>query len=194
MRVTVGENELEPKGLGQMASGESSVLEYRYQFSKTGPQVIKVVLDGNDDLFGDDIAEKAVWVKKTLPVLIVEGNAGASFFQRAGGYLSLALAPVSEKAEMFVDPRVIDAAALTREKIDNDAVIVLADVTRLPASAATRIADFVINGGGLWVVAGPKLDPSYYNSWRGGDGIVMPLNLGEMRLPENGSTGCPRDF
>ncbi|MDB4555767.1 BatA domain-containing protein, partial [Akkermansiaceae bacterium] len=113
MRVTVGENELEPKGLGQMASGESSVLEYRYQFSKTGPQVIKVVLDGNDDLSGDDIAEKAVWVKKTLPVLIVEGNAGASFFQRAGGYLSLALAPVSEKEEMFVDPRVIDAAALT---------------------------------------------------------------------------------
>lgn len=194
MRVTVGENELEPKGLGQMASGESSVLEYRYQFSKIGPQVIKVVLDGNDDLSGDDIAEKAVWVKKTLPVLIVEGNAGASFFQRAGGYLSLALAPVSEKEETFVDPRVIDAAALTREKIDNDAVIVLADVTRLPASAASRIADFVINGGGLWVIAGPKLDPTYYNSWRGGDGKVMPLNLGEMRFPENGVQAAPGTF
>ena len=194
MRVTIGEEELEPKGLGQMASGESSILDYRYQFSRTGPQVIKVDLDGNDDLDGDDVAEKAIWVKKTLPVLIVEGNAGASFFQRAGGYISLALAPVSEKEETFVDPRVIDAAALTREKIDNDAVIVLADVTRLPASAAARIADFVINGGGLWVVAGPKLDPSYYNSWSGGDGKLMPLKLGEMRLPKNGVQAAPGTF
>ncbi|MDC0324830.1 VWA domain-containing protein, partial [Akkermansiaceae bacterium] len=54
MRVTIGEEELEPKGLGQMASGESSILDYRYQFSRTGPQVIKVDLDGNDDLDGDD--------------------------------------------------------------------------------------------------------------------------------------------
>ena len=49
-------------------------------------------------------------------------------------------------------------------------------------------------GGGLWVVAGPKLDPSYYNSWRGGDGNVMPLNLGEMRLPENGVQAAPGTF
>ncbi|MDG2400720.1 MAG: PA14 domain-containing protein [Akkermansiaceae bacterium] len=194
MRIIVGEKELEPKGLGQMAPGESSILDYRYQFSKTGPQVIKVDLDGNDDLSGDDVAEKAVWVKKTLPVLIVEGNAGASFFQRAGGYLSLALAPVTGKEETFVDPRVIDAAALTREDIDNDAVIVLADVTRLPASAATRIADFVINGGGLWVVAGPKVDPVYYDSWSGGDGKLMPLKLGEMRLPEKGVQAAPGTF
>lgn len=194
MRVKVGEEELESKGLGQMAPGESSILDYRYQFSKTGPQVIKVNLDGNDDLSGDDVAEKAVWVKKTLPVLIVEGNAGASFFQRAGGYLSLALAPVAGKGETFVDPRVVDAAALTREEIDNDAVIVLADVTRLPASVATRIAEFVINGGGLWVVAGPRSDPNYYNSWRGGDGKVMPLKLGEMRLPEKGVRAAPGTF
>lgn len=194
MQVSIGEEELEAKGLGQMAPGESTILDYRYQFTEVGPQVIKVDLDGNDDLSGDDVAEKAVWVKKTLPVLIVEGNAGASFFQRAGGYLALALAPVSEKEETFIDPRVIDAAALTREEIDDDAVIVLADVARLPASAATRIADFVVNGGGLWIVAGPKVDPVYYESWSGGDGKVMPLKLGEMALPEKGVQAAPGSF
>ena len=194
MRIKVGEEELEPKGLGQMAPGESSILDYRYQFTEVGPQVIQVDLDGNDDLQGDDVAEKAVWVKKSLPVLIVEGNAGASFFQRAGGYLALALAPVGDKEETFIDPRVIDAAALTREEIEDDAVIVLADVTRLPASAATRIADFVINGGGLWVIAGPKVDPVYYDSWSGGDSKVMPIKLGEMALPENGVQAAPGSF
>lgn len=194
MRVTVGDEELEPKGLGQMAPGESSILDYRYQFSEVGPQVIKVALDGNDDLPGDDVAEKAVWVKKRLSVLIVEGNAGASFFQRAGGYLALALAPVTGDEESFIAPRVIDAAALSREEIDNDAVVILADVTRLPASAATRIANFVVNGGGLWVIAGPKVDPVYYESWNGSDGRVLPLKLGDMTLPEKGVKAAPGTF
>ena len=194
MRITVGTEELEPKGLGQMTPGESTILDYRYQFTEIGPQVIKVDLEGNDDLSGDDVAESAVWVKKTLPVLIVEGNAGASFFERAGGYLGLALAPMSGKEETFIDPRVIDAAALTREDIDKDAVIILADVARLPASAATRIADFVVNGGGLWIIAGPKVDPLFYEGWRGGDGLVMPLKLGEMALPEKGVQAAPGSF
>jgi len=194
MRITVGAQELEPKGLGQMTPGESTILDYRYQFTEIGPQVIKVDLEGNDDLSGDDVAERAVWVKKTLPVLIVEGNAGASFFQRAGGYLGLALAPVSGEEETFIDPRVIDAAALTREEIEKDAVIILADVARLPASAATRIADFVINGGGLWIIAGPKVEPLFYEGWRGGDGLVMPLKLGEMAFPAKGVQAAPGSF
>ena len=194
MQVKVGDQDLEPKGLGQMMPGESTILDYRYQFVKAGPQVIRVDLEGKDDLSGDDVFEKAVWVEKTLPVLIVEGNAGASFFQRAGGYLALALAPASGKEETFIDPRVVDAAALTREEIDKDAVIVLADVARLPASAATRIADFVMKGGGLWVIAGPKVDPTFYAGWLGGDGKVMPLTLGEMTLPEKGVQAAPGSF
>ncbi len=194
MRVTAAGEELEPKGLGQMTPGESTILDYRYQFQEVGPQVIKVDLEGNDDLSGDDVSERAIWVKKTLPVLIIEGNSGASFFQRAGGYLALALAPVSGKEETFVDPRVINAAALTREELDGDAVIILADVARLPASAASKIADFVIKGGGLWVIAGPRVEPEFYDRWLGGDGAVMPSKLGEMSLPKNGVQVAPGSF
>lgn len=194
MRVTAGGKELEAKGLGQMTPGESTILDYRHQFPEVGPQVIKADLEGNDDLAGDDLSERAVWVKKTLPVLIVEGNAGASFFQRAGGYIGLALAPISGDEETFVDPRVIDAAALTREDLEKDAVIILADVARLPASAASRISDFVIKGGGLWVIAGPKVEPEFYEAWLGGDGVVMPLKLGEMSLPKNGVQAAPGSF
>ncbi|MFT6596342.1 MAG: hypothetical protein ACJAT3_002324, partial [Akkermansiaceae bacterium] len=194
MRVTAGGEELEPKGLGQMTPGENTILDYRYQFPEVGPQVIKVDLEGNDDLAGDDTAERAIWVKKTLPVLIVEGNSGASFFQRGGGYLGLALAPVSGEEETFVDPRVIDAAALTREKLEDDAVIILADVARLPASVASKISDFIIKGGGLWVIAGPKVEPEFYQGWLGGDGQVMPLKIGEMTLPKNGVQAAPGSF
>lgn len=194
MQVTAGGEKLEPKGLGQMTPGESTIIDYRYQFQEVGPTVIQVDLDGNDDLPGDDSAELAIWVKKSLPVLIVEGNSGESFFQRAAGYLALALAPVSGNEETFVEPRVIDAAALTREELDGDAVVILADVARLPTSVASKISDFVINGGGLWVIAGPRVEPVFYDGWLGGDGAVMPLKLGEMSLPENGVQVAPGSF
>jgi hypothetical protein len=194
MQVTAGERELESKGLGQMGPGESTVIDYRHQFAEVGPQVIRVVLEGNDELAADDVGETAVWVKKSLPVLIVEGNAGASFFNRAGGYTALALAPVSGDEETFVDPRVIDAAALTREELTDEAVIILADVARLPSSVAVKLSDFVLNGGGLWIIAGPKIDPAFYGEWRGGDGPVVPLRLGEMTYPENGVRLAPGSF
>lgn len=186
MEVRVGETELEPKGLGQMGPGESVIVDYRHQFAASGPQVIRAQLEGNDDLVGDNEAEAAVWVRDRLPVVIVEGNAGGSFFERAGGYLALALAPVSGGERAFVDPRVIDAAALTREDLSEEAVVILADVRRLPQAVAMQLAEFVMNGGGLWVVAGPKVDPEFYSAWRGGDGAVLPVALGEMVFPENG--------
>ncbi len=185
MRVTVGGTELERKGLGQMTAGESVVVDYRHRFSKAGPQVIKVTLEANDDLLADNFSERAVWVKKTLPVLLVEGNGGASFVERAGGYLSLALAPLGEEGEDFIDLRVIDAAALTREKLEDEAVVILADVARLPASVAARMTRFLLRGGGLWVIAGPKSAPDFYKQWRGSDGAVMPLELAEFVVPED---------
>lgn len=194
MRVTAGDQELESKGLGQMGPGESTVIDYRHQFATVGPQVIRVELEGNDDLAADDVGETALWVKKSLPVLIVEGNAGASFFNRAGGYLALALAPISGNEETFVDPRVIDAAALTREGLTKEAVVILADVARLPSSVAVKLSDFVVNGGGLWVIAGPKVEPEFYRDWRGGDGAVVPLKLGPMAYPENGVRLAPGSF
>lgn len=194
MEVTAGDKKLEAKGLGQMGPGETTIIDYRHQFSTVGPQVIRVELDGNDDLKADDFAEKAIWVKKTLPVLIVEGNAGASFFNRAGGYTSLALAPVSGNEETFVDPRVIDAAGLTREELTEDAVVILADVARLPSSVAVKLSDFVVNGGGLWIIAGPRIESGFYQEWRGGDGPMVPIKLGEMVYPEKGVSLAPGSF
>jgi len=193
MEVRAGEVELEPKGVGQIGVGETVVVEYRHQFSKVGPQVITAKLEGGDDLVGDDVSERVLWIRKRLPVLIVEGNGGASFFERAGSYLGLALAPVTGE-NRFVDPRVVEASTMTRENFDEDAVIVLADVARLPESVARKIADFVMKGGGLWVIAGEKMESGFYENWLGGDGAVMPLKIGEMVLPEGGVQVVQRSF
>ncbi len=194
MRISISGKELEPKSLSQMEAGENAVMDYRFQFPEAGPKVVKVTLEAKDDLPGDDVSERVLWVKETLPVLIVEGNAGASFFNRAGGYLALALAPVSGDQTSFVDPRVIDASALSREEFDKESVVILADVARLPAATATKLAEFVIQGGGLWILAGPKVEPEFYGNWNGGDGPVSPMKLGEMILPEGGVQLAPGSF
>lgn len=194
MRVGVAGKDLEPKSLSQMTPGEVSVTDWRFRFPEAGPKVVKVTLEANDDLPGDDLSERVLWVKKALPVLIVEGNAGASFFSRAGGYLALALAPVSGDEETFVAPRVIDAAALSREELSSEAVVILADVARLPAPTASKLAEFVIQGGGLWVIAGPKIETEFYQNWIGGDGPLVPAKLGEMVLPNEGVRLAPGSF
>jgi len=187
MRVSAGEEQLEPKSLSQLAPGEQSILEFRHQFTKAGPTVVRVEMESNDDLPGDDRAERVLWVKQSLPVLIVEGNSGASFFERAGGYLALALSPAIGEQEMFIAPRVIEPSALSREELKNEAVVVLADVARLPAKTAARLSEFVLEGGGLWILAGPKIDPGFYQGWIGGDGPIVPMSLGEMVFPSEGA-------
>ncbi|MDA7881125.1 PA14 domain-containing protein [Akkermansiaceae bacterium] len=194
LKVTVGNKELESKGVGQLIPGEEEVIDYRHRFSEAGPQVIKAVLESKDDLSGDDVSERVLWVKKTLPILIVEGNSGASFFDRAGGYLGLALAPAENDTSVFVDPRVVEAGAFASETLENDTVVVLADVARLPSGAAGKLVDFVLKGGGLWILAGPNAEEEFYQKWQGGDGPVVPLKLGEMTLPENGVRVAPGTF
>ena len=164
LKVTVGNHELESKGVGQLVPGDQEVIDYRHRFNQVGPQVIRAAMENRDDLVGDDVSERVLWVKKTLPVLIVEGNSGASFFDRAGGYLGLALAPADNDESVFVDPRVVDAAAFASETLENDTVVVLADVERLPNEAAGRLVDFVLKGGGLWILAGPKIEPGFYQN------------------------------
>ena len=186
LKMTVEGKELESKGVGQLIPGGEEVIDYRHRFTKAGPQVIKAALASKDDLVGDDISERVLWVKETLPVLIVEGNSGASFFERAGGYLGLALAPADTESSVFVDPRVVEANAFVNETLEDDTVVVLADVTRLPTDTSAKLVDFVLKGGGLWILAGPNIEEDFYQNWQGGDGPVVPIKLGKMNLPENG--------
>ena len=170
--------------VGLLAPGQEETIEFAHRFTKRGPSVASVVVDARDDLPADDRAERALLVRAGLPVLLVDGNPSGSFFERAAGYSALALAPSpalarGEKpgAGYLMDPRVVAASALTDEDLADAAVIVLADVPRLPERLADRVADRVAGGAGLLIIAGPRCEAGFYNAWQGVDGPLCPAPL-----------------
>jgi hypothetical protein len=194
--VKVGE-----KPVGLLVEGQKESVEFRHRFAEAGPQVIAARMDAKDDLAADDKAERVVTVRGSLPVLLVDGNPAGSFFERAAGYSALALAPSTDLRhgkvagkDHLMDPEVVPAPELKEEDFEGRAVIILADVPRLPERLASRLAARVADGAGLLVIAGPRTDPAFFNTWKGGDGLLLPMPLGEMAVDPEGVPPAPSTF
>jgi len=199
--LEIGGKPVGEKPVGLLVAGQKETVEFRHRFTQTGPTVIEARIDAKDDLAADDRIEHVIAVRQTLPVLLVEGNAGGSFFERASGYSALALAPSTaliggQKAggNFLMDPRVVSAAALSEEDLSGAAVIILADVSRLQERIAGKIAEKVAAGTGLIVIAGPRAEPAFYNNWEGSDGKMIPVSLGEETADVNGTSPAKATF
>lgn len=187
--------------VGLLAPGQTETVEFAHRFTKRGPAVATATVEARDDFPSDDRAERALLVRGGLPVLLVDGNPSGSFFERAAGYPALALAPSAALARggkpgdgYLMDPRVVAASALTEDDLADAAVIVLADVPRLPERLAGRVADRVAAGAGLLIIAGPRCEPVFYNSWQGMDGPLCPAPLAGDGTDEKGVSPAAATF
>ncbi|MES2922314.1 MAG: PA14 domain-containing protein [Verrucomicrobiota bacterium] len=187
--------------VGLLVAGQKETVEFRHRFVHPGPRVISARIDAKDDLATDNRLERVVTVRGKLPVLLVDGNPAGSFFERAAGYSALALAPStgliggkSAGEKFLMDPRVVSATALREEDLAEATVIVLADVSRLPERIAGKLAEKIAQGAGLLVIAGPRADASFYNTWEGMDGALVPLPLGEDAADADGISPASSTF
>jgi len=202
VELSVAGKTLKPGQLGQMVPGQQETVEFRYRFTESGAQEVIARIESNDDLPDDNRFEKVILVRKRLPITLVDGNPTGSFFERAAGFTALALSPTNaliqgspSKTSYLMDPEVITATDITKLKeIDPQSVIVLADVSRLPASVAKNLASFVANGGGLLILTGKRADASFYNAWEGAGGSVLPVKLGKVKLERDGVSPAPDTF
>ncbi|MGB0774712.1 MAG: BatA domain-containing protein, partial [Akkermansiaceae bacterium] len=203
IQLTVNGSEVSAdEHVGQLVPGQQETVEFRHRFKTVGAQVVMAHIDVKDDLPEDDRFERIVIARKRLPVILVDGNPSGSFFERAAGFTALALAPAADlvrdgktKSDYLMEPVVITAPEVANLKeIAPNSVIVLADVPRLPASVAQQIEQFVANGGGLLVLSGQRADESFYNAWQGGDGQVLPLQLGKTQTEKDGISPAEETF
>lgn len=198
--VTPGEVLIEIDGkqiarepLGMLVPGQTQSIETRHRFTKAGPHVVTARLAGRDEIPGDDRADHVVMVRKAVRVVLVDGNSSGSFFERAAGHTALALAPAislirggEAGKDFLMDPVVIPAPEISSEKLSDADVVILADVSRLPAAIAATLADRTAAGAGLIVLAGPRADAAFYNDWDGPDGPLLPVTLGSETTDEKG--------
>jgi hypothetical protein len=85
----------------------------------------------------------------------------------------------------LVNPTIVEASGIAAiTDLSPYRVVILADVPRLPAAVADRLAGFVKAGGGLLIAPGGRAEPSFYNAWQAPSGeTIPPAQLKERAVP-----------
>ncbi len=201
IQLEIDQQKIGQNPVGMLQPGQQVTVEFRHRFTNPGSHIIRASVEANDDLAIDNYTERVIRVQDKLPVLLIDGNPTGSFFERASGYTALALAPSSavlsgkSSTEKFMmDPRVVPASQVQVKDLANARVIILADVSRLPAALASGVAAKVANGAGLMIIAGPRSETAFYNNWSGLDGPLLPMPLGEEMVDAAGISPAPSTF
>lgn len=170
----------------------SEVFLFNHRFETPGYHVIQANLVSEDDLPADNSLEQIVHILDRLPVLLVEGaSTERFFFRKTASLIRVALTPRESTSQaaglpefpFLVKPTIVEAADLaTTRDLSQYRVIIMADVSRLPATEAERVATFVKAGGGLLITPGARAQPAFYNAWQTLAGETLPPARLEERL------------
>ncbi|MCP5540157.1 MAG: VWA domain-containing protein [Akkermansiaceae bacterium] len=186
--------------LGQIAPGATETATFTHQFTTPGAQSVRCRLEVEDEIPQDNMADAALNVADSLKVLIVDGRPGGRFFERAGTFAALALAPSAltlnpslkanqtvsgdeeddgaasydpalDPVRFLVEPALMPVSDVaTMPDFEAFDAVLLADVPRLPADSARKLVNYVRAGGGLLVAPGEKAVPAFYNGWLDAEG------------------------
>ncbi|MEO1618833.1 MAG: VWA domain-containing protein, partial [Planctomycetota bacterium] len=192
VKLMVDGREVASDSLMQIEPGVNSIVRFLHSFSKSGQHVVSGSIDVADQLPEDNRIDSVVDVIPHLSVLVVNGSTDSDPAQQSATYAQLALDPKSLRESQNGDevgnasrPIIATTIEATRleetDSLENFQLVMLCDVPRLPIDAAKRLARFVEDGGGLWVIPGEETDTSFYNNWSAtqSDKPVMPAQLGE---------------
>lgn len=199
----------------EILPGSAETLQFAHQFHKPGVHVVQAVLETDDDMTWDDNAYRVLHVLDHVPVLIVDGAPSERSLKSASAFIEIALSPSFER-RLTMTERVLaflrrrDKGAEEAEKdetrknlvitevvpaeeidsiedMDRYAVIILANVPRLPAAFTRQLGAYVRSGGGVLVLPGSRSEPESYNEWRTPAGeLILPATLASREIrPKN---------
>ena len=201
VNLLVDGREVASESLIQIEPGVNSTVRFLHAFAKSGQHVVSGSVEIADQLPADNRIDSIVDVIPHLSILVVSGSTDADPAQQSATFAQLALDPTRLRqsrlggdADEVDDNRAIIATAISAARLDeieslaNFQLVMLCDVPRLPVDTAERLASFVKDGGGLWVIPGEQAETSFYNNWRvpQTDETIMPAQLLE-RNPWSGN-------
>ena len=184
----------------------SEVFPFIHKFETPGNHLITAQVTTEDDLAADNTLEQTVHILDRVPVLLVEGAPSERFFfRKTSSIIRSALAPhVDANGQNQAQPEMPFLISPTIAEVNDIAVItnlspyhvvILADVSRLPAAVADRLDAFVKSGGGLLILPGNRAEPDFYNTWLTPSGEPMvPAQLSQRIYPADPVRLDPRSF
>jgi hypothetical protein len=148
--------------------GAGTTVSLSQPFATPGLFEIACHLGGQDDLAPDNSARFLLEVTQSIPILLVEGEPQSDPVQSDTRYFLAALGYDAESKEAAASasvfrPKLISYERLRAEDLSAFQCVVLADVPRLPADLAQKLARYVNSGGGLWIALGEQTDVAAFN-------------------------------
>jgi hypothetical protein len=187
---TVGETTVAAVG-----RDERPFAAFTYSFPDPGEYVVRVKVtrssdkDGNpveEALTVDDVRQAVVAVKKSVPVLLVNGKPAPEAFDRATEFTAVSLNPYKNGdpppgANVLARPKVISDRDFTDEGLGDlspyDCVF-LCDVPLFTKQEAKRLLNHVRRGGGVVIALGERASLQDYNDTLGPAGAgLLPARL-----------------
>ncbi len=138
------------------AGGNDEIIQKDFFIQKpqSSYQMLEVSLE-RDALPVDDVFWVQVPPQRTIKVLAVDGQPGLSQYQSELYFFSLALSPERGISNVEVHPVSVDQ--LKPSALEQNEILVLANVKELPEGAVEAIRKFMEQGGGVLVSAGSQL-------------------------------------
>jgi len=166
--------------IDEIGPGETVVRRVQVYFDRPGAHVVTASLP-DDPLLLDNTRYCVLNFPEAERVLLIDGAAE----QTNSRYLQTAFTP---GGRVFTGVQaVIEPPSYLRGADDLNAysAIYLLDVARLDGGAVGRIENYVRDGGGLAIFAGPNLDLRAYNEdfYRNGEGLFPAPLKGDGLLP-----------
>ncbi len=164
-------------GLVDVPAKKSSTYTFSHRFQGTGVRQGEVDLVDGDKLDTDNHYYFAVDLKERIHVLLVNGEPSSVPYADELFFLSRALNPGMASKSTIV-PEMTTGEGLPKRKLDGFDVVVLANVTSVSPSEASKLEHFVDGGGGLFVTMGDQVDADSWNKTMGG---LLPKPLRGMK-------------
>lgn len=169
--------------------GNSLDLVWEYSFEEPGTFEVGCEIDARDVLTTDNRTHGIVEVASSLPVLLVEDNFSSAELQRDAFFVEAGLGWIDgqpSSAGVLFEPTIITSDDLARTSLSSYRCIVIPNLVALPDDAIKELTEYVSQGGGLWIAAGPRTDLDRFNSLLHAEGQgLSPLPLDQIVFEES---------
>jgi von Willebrand factor type A domain/CARDB len=169
----------------KLGPGETKPVTLTGKIDQAGWRVLTAEVKP-DQLDDDNKFDRAILVREKVRVLIVDGSPNERDPEKSGSYfLAHALLPVPEEFKFLyhVRPTVVKAADASPGHLADKEVCILVNAPlggpgSVPADFLRRLGEFVKDGHGLLITAGPNVEKGVYNRLLGPGGSgLLPMEL-----------------
>jgi hypothetical protein len=155
-----------------------------------GEHVFTAVLKNNDEILADNSRHCVIRVLPPISMLIVDGKHLTDFPENSAEIIKMVFSSslsMDGKQQVLCNniAKINYTDLKNYSSFKNNDIVVLANVDFLPAIVAEALLQFVEGGGLLFIAAGNKVEPEFYNNWksRSGEHVLPALLKDTMFFP-----------